>query len=941
MVSLASLALASCGGSTSPSVPVTRDPPSAPGSLAANAISPTEIDLSWSASSDAVGVTGYLVERCQGAACTSFAQIATSTAVTYQDTGLAATTSYSYRVRATNAAGLFSAYSSVATASTSTLPPPSAPGALSATTASTSQINLAWSASVGTAAIADYLIERCQGAACTGFAQIATSTTLSFSDVALTPANSYSYRVRAADAAGNLSAYSVTATAVTQASPDLTPPSAPSSVGAVATSSIQVTVSWSASTDNVAVAGYDVERCQGAACSAFAQIATTAGTTFNDVHLTPATAYSYRIRATDTSGNLSAYSAVASVSTPADNIVVTVTPVRGGLAASQAMTLTATIAGDVAASGVSWSSTLGIFTNQTTTTATYLAPSTAGSVTITATSIADPTKTAAATFGITDIGLMGTYHNDNSRDGANTREFALTTQNVNTATFGKLFSCPVDGAIYAQPLWIANLSIGGVQHNVVVVATQHDSVYAFDADASPCVSLWHVSLIDAAHGATAGETSVPSGTANFLVGSGVGDIKPEIGVTGTPVMDGGTSTLYVVSKSAVGNALPVFQRLHALSLIDGSEKFAGPTTIMGSVPGTGDESVNSVLSFDPQNENQRPGLALANGNVYVGWASHEDKDPFHGWLMAFNAATLALIPNGIFSTTPNQVAGFSYSRGGVWMSGGAPAVDANGNLYLSTGNGTFDAQSGGSNFGDSTLKITSQGGLSVTDWFTPADQSSLDASDTDHGSGGATLLMNIPTGSYLVVAGKEGTVFLLYQNSLGHYGGSVTPANSNVRQNFNIGTNIFATGAFWNNSLYVAGVGDYLQAFAFDTNAQLFNAGASSSSGHGFRWPGATPSVSSLGTGNGIAWAIDSSPYCTTGSPACVAAVLYAFDATNLATELWDSSMVPADQAGFAIKFTVPTVVNGKVYIGTRGNDNGSGTSSVLGELDVYGLKPN
>jgi hypothetical protein len=359
------------------------------------------------------------------------------------------------------------------------------------------------------------------------------------------------------------------------------------------------------------------------------------------------------------------------------------------------------------------------------------------------------------------------------------------------------------------------------------------------------------------------------------------------------------------------------------------------------VAGTGDGAANSLVRFDPQNEFQRPGLALVNGIVYVAWASHEDHDPYHGWVIGFNASTLALAPNAVFNSTPNHVGSVSYSRGGIWMGGGAPAVDSSGNLYLSTGNGTFDADSGGSNFGDSTLKLNTAGGLTVGDWFTPADQSSLDLSDKDHGAGGAALLMNLPTGSYIVAGGKEGSVYLLAQNALGHYGATVNPANSNARQEFNVGHGIFSTAAFWNNSLYLAGAGSGLQAYAFDTAAGLFNAGAVAISGHSFRWPGATPSISASGLTNGIAWAIDTNPYCTAQSSSCGPAVLYAMDAGRLSTELWNSSQVAADQAGNAVKFTPPTVANGRVYIGTRGNDTGGGTSTILGELDVYGLKPN
>jgi hypothetical protein len=299
------------------------------------------------------------------------------------------------------------------------------------------------------------------------------------------------------------------------------------------------------------------------------------------------------------------------------------------------------------------------------------------------------------------------------------------------------------------------------------------------------------------------------------------------------------------------------------------------------------------------------------------------------------------VPNAVINTTPNAVTGFTYSRGGVWMSGGAPAVDASGNLYLSTGNGTFDASSGGTNFGDSTLKLGTSAGLTVADWFTPSDQDTLDSADKDHGAGGAVLLVNAGGGNYIVAGGKEGTLFVLLQSSLGHYSATSVLESSQVHQEFNIGHGVFSTAAFWNNSLYIAGAGSGLQSYTFDTTLGLFNTGAASIGGHAFGWPGASPSISASGNSNGIAWAMDTHPYCTNQSSGCGPSVLYAMDAAHLSTELWNSSKVAADAAGNAVKFTVPTVANGKVYIGTRGADNGSGTAAVLGELDVYGLKPN
>jgi YD repeat-containing protein len=295
-------------------------PPSAPTGLGATVVSSTQINLSWTASTDNVGVTGYLVERCSGASCTSFAQIATPTATSYSDTGLTASTSYSYRVRATDAAGNLSSYSSTASGTTQAAPdttPPSAPTGLTPTVVSSTQINLAWTASTDNVGVTGYLVERCSGASCTSFAQIGTPATTSYSDTGLTASTTYSYRVRATDAAGNLSSYSSTATGTTPAPPDTTPPTAPTSPTATAVSATQINITWTASTDNVGVTGYRVERCSGASCTSFAQIGTPTTTSYTDTGLTASTTYSYRMRATDAAGNLSSYSSTVSATTSA------------------------------------------------------------------------------------------------------------------------------------------------------------------------------------------------------------------------------------------------------------------------------------------------------------------------------------------------------------------------------------------------------------------------------------------------------------------------------------------------------------------------------------------------------------------------------------------------------------------------------------------------
>jgi hypothetical protein len=685
--------------------------------------------------------------------------------------------------------------------------------------------------------------------------------------------------------------------------------------------------------------------CSGTACGALSATSSLSGipVTYTAPPNVPSPV-GVTLKATSVSNTAKSASATITITRSSAVLSVTISPQRGGLTITQTLPVTATVQNDVAAAGVAWSASgpacsgtsCGTFANVTSNSATYIAPSAAGIYSITATSVADVTKSASNSIGVTDLPGVLTYHNNLSRDGTNTHEFALTTSNVNTSTFGKLFSCPADGAIYAQPLWVPNLTVAGASHNVLIVATQHESLYAFDADAVPCTTIWHISLIDAGHGGTSGETSVPSAGAGALVGSGYGDISPEVGITGTPVIDPTTKTLYVVSKS-VNASKQFFQRLHGIDLTTGNERTA-PQSIDSSisVPGTGAGSVAGQVNFDPRNESQRPGLVLSNGVVYVAWASHEDHDPYHGWVIGFNTATLAPVANAVFNSTPNQVGTLSYSRGGIWMGGGAPAVDSSGNLFFITGNGSFDANTGGSNYGDSVVKLSASSGLSVADYFTPLDQASLDSNDTDFGSGAATILVDQPAGpvAHLVIGGgKQGNLFLLNRDNMGKFNSST----NNVIQTINLGNSIFATPVFWQNNLYVAGVGS-LKQFVFNSATGKFNGAPFSQSSTSYRFPGATPSVSSNGITNGIVWVLDNGLYCTPQSPGCGATILHAYDTTNLATELWNSSQAAGnrDMAGHAVKFTVPTVANGKVYVGTRGND-----SSVLGELEVYGLLPN
>ena len=313
-----------------------------------------------------------------------------------------------------------------------------------------------------------------------------------------------------------------------------------------------------------------------------------------------------------------------------------------------------------------------------------------------------------------------------------------------------------------------------------------------------------------------------------------------------------------MSKSAT--AVPTFfQRLHALNLTTGNDAVP-PQSIDASIAiaGTGDGSVSGQLAFDPRNEHQRAGLVLSNGVVYVSWASHEDHDPYHGWAIGFDASTLAPSPSALFNTTPNATGTVTYSRGGIWMGGGAPAIDAGGNMYFITGNGTFDANAGGANYGDSVVKLGTTNGLAVIDYFTPSTEATLDANDTDFGSGGAAVLVDQPTGPVahlLIGGGKDGSLFLMNRDALGHFN---TSANA-VIQAINEGYSIFATPVFWQNGLYLAGANGALTQFVFNPATGKFGGAPSTQSSTTYPFPGATPSLSSNGATNGIVWALDNS----------------------------------------------------------------------------------
>ena len=627
---------------------------------------------------------------------------------------------------------------------------------------------------------------------------------------------------------------------------------------------------------------------------------------------------SYSLSCSGAGGTSSVVTATVTISGGA----VTVSPKIAAVVQSQTQQFTATVPGGGAATwavdGVAGgNSTVGTISAG----GLYTAGSAVGTHTIVATSVANNTQTGTAVAAVTDLAGVYTYHNDLARDGANAHEYALTPANVNTGSFGKRTSCPVDGAIYGQPLWVANLTVGGAVHNVVVVATAHDGVFAFDADAVPCQQLWTANLLDAAHGAAAGETPVPPN----LFGLTEGSITPEAGVTSTPVIDRANGILYAVAMSVNSTHTNYYHRLHAIDLATGAEKAGAPIAVAGTYPLTG----GGRVSFDPHQHLQRAALALLGGTVYLSFSSQEDAGTWYGWMMSYRYTT-SLVQTGVFNAVPNL------KSGGIWMSGSGPAADSNNNLYVLTGNGGFDPAH--NDYGDSLLQLNPTL-TTVLQYFTPADQATDNSTDSDFGAGGAAVLADLPAGSpvtHLIMGGgKDGAMYVLNRDRLGGLEGS---GNAAVQKLF-MGQ-IFATGAFWNNHFYIAAWSGFLNAYSLNTTVPQFALASHSAITYGF--PGATPSVSAAGAQSGIVWALETNRYCTPGSSQCGPAILHAYDATNVATELWNSSLAPADAAGNAVKFAVPTIANGRVYVGTRGNNTGGvfGSTSVSGELDIYGLKP-
>ena len=514
---------------------------------------------------------------------------------------------------------------------------------------------------------------------------------------------------------------------------------------------------------------------------------------------------------------------------------------------------------------------------------------------------------------------MLTYKNDVSRTGLNPNETILTTANVNMSQFGKRISYNVDGQVYAQPLYVPNLTMGSSTHNVVFVATEHDSIYAFDADQTGFSRssnfLWRTSFINPPNVTTVSSTDI-----------NCTDLVPEIGITSTPVIDPATNTIYVVATTKENGA--IVYRLHALDITSGNEKPGGTKLIQASVVGTGAGSVNGQVPFTPKLERQRAALLLVNGTIYIAWGSYCDNPPYHGWVMGYtyNGSTFQQVY--VYNSTPN---GYD---GGIWQSGGGLAADSSGYIYAMAGNGKFDLNhTGNVDAGDTFLKWNAQ--LQLTDFFTPFNQACLDSGDVDLGSSGPLLLpsQSGSTPNELIGVGKEGRIYVVNRDNMGKF--TVDPSLNCQTSEQNrtdidkvvqelppntANTGVWATTAYWNGpggqNYYVAGVTGHLKAFSL-TNGML-STSANSQSPESFGFPSTDPVVSSNGTtgGTAIVWAIDPN------------GVLRAYDASNLSNEIYNSAQnAGRDSLDSYAKFTVPTVANGEVFVGTKA------TLTIFGEL--------
>jgi hypothetical protein len=998
--------------------------PSLPGNLTATAISNTQINLSWTPSTENGGtVSQYLVERCQGPGCTGFTQVGTATGTGYNDAGLNSGVSYTYRVRAADAAGHLSPYSNSTSATTqvssatiryvqgSYATPQTAQSTVSVPFTSAqiagdlNVVVVGWNDSVATvSSVIDtmgntytlvvgptlvsgfesqsiyYAKNIVAAAAGANSVTVKFSTAAAFPDVRIleyggadplnpldgTSANSgnsatSSSIVTTTNSTDLIFAANIVQSATTGpgsgfttrllTTPDndiaedqmvtavgsytATAPVVSSQwimqVVAFRTSSGSPTPSVNLSTTSVSFGSVLTGNTSGPQPVTLTNVG-TAQIVINSITISGGNANDFAqtnncvsplppnssctINITFTPSNTGPRNSTVQIADNAPGTPQTislsgtgtglsVTPRASVVTFTQTQQFTATAGVAWAVDGlVGGSASTGTITSA----GLYTPPQAVGVHTVTGTTTQG--QAANATVYISNFAGTFTYHNDNLRTGQNNSETVLSPANVNPTQFGKLFSYSIDGIVFASPLYVAGVNIpGNGVHNVVYVATEHDSVYAFDADGLIGSPLWHVSFLKS------GVTTVPCADVGEC-----GDIPTEIGITSTPVIDPASNTIYVVAKTKEGSSY--VQRLHALDVTTGAEKFGGPVSLAASVTGTGSGSIGGKVAFDPLRENQRPGLLLSNGVIYMAFGSHGDNSPWHGWVLGYNATTLQQVL--AYNATPNG------SGGGIWQSGGGLATDATGSLYFTTSNGDFDVDTGGIDYGDTIEKLSTSG--SVVDYFTPHDQLNMSVNNLDFGSAGPVLLVDQTGGFYphlLISAGKGGTIYVVNRDNMGHY----NPNNDNQIVQSLVGglpnggaeAGNFSAPVYFNGYVYFAAVNDSVRAYQL-TNGLLSTTPTSMSTGI-YPIRGGALAASSNNNTNGILWVIQ-----TNGSdPNNVNApgALFAYDANNLANELYDSTESGSrDTMDLAAKFSIPLVANGKVFIGSQT------------KLTVYGLMP-
>ncbi len=608
----------------------------------------------------------------------------------------------------------------------------------------------------------------------------------------------------------------------------------------------------------------------------------------------------FEVTVTNSAGSVTSTMATLTVNAAAVKPTITTQPVAATVNAGETATFTVVAMGTAPLSYQWTKAGANVGTNSATyTTAATTSADNGAHIQVTVSNSAGSTASNSVTLTVNSgppppsSANVLTYHNDIGRTGQNLNETILTHSNVNSTNFGKKAFLAADGLVDAEPLYVSNLKIGGVAHNIVYVATEHDSVYAYDADTF--AQLWKVSMLG-------------SGETTSEAVNGCGQVSPEIGITSTPVIDlnaGSNGTIYVVAMSKSGSTY--IHRLHALDLTTGAD-IVSAVTIQASFPGTGAGSNGTNVIFNPKQYKERASLLLLNGVVYTSWASHCDDDPYTGWIMGYSQNSLQQV--SVINITPNG------SRAAIWMAGAGLAADSTGNIYFLAGNGTFDDTLNSSGFpengdyGNGFIKLSTAGNtLAVADYFNMFNTDSESGADTDLGSGGAMVLPDLQdnaqnTWHLAVGAGKDTNIYVVNRDMMGKFNIS---NDNGIYQELDgvLPGGVWAMPAYFNGAVYYGSVNSSLKAFPI-ANAKLATSPASTTSAK-FGYPGTTPSISANGTSNGIVWAVQNDT-----------AELHAYDATNLATELYNSNQAPNNRDHFSgNKYITPMIANGKVFVGT------------------------